>query len=186
MRETESSSLTLPPMRPRRGRSLIERFRQGTRAPAEGNAAGTTARNRQQSPYDLFGDGVPVQEQDQGLTRESEYSAEEAQQSVTAAPSHLELAVEVFNSSEFPRRVAGVARSLGAPVVNVRSAEHHASTVNVVVAWELSWYRYEIDLSEQPALAKSKAQGTELDELEREELEGNALALDSGFIALAQ
>ncbi len=29
--------------------------------------------------------------------------------------SYLERAVEVFNSSEYPRRVAGVARSLGAP-----------------------------------------------------------------------
>ena len=44
-------------------------------------------------------------------------------------PSKLEQALEIFNGSEFPRRVAGVARSLGAPSVNVRSAEHHESTI---------------------------------------------------------
>lgn len=186
MRETESSSMTLPPMRPRRGRSLIERFRQGARSTAAPPATTTSTTSPQHGPYDLFGDGATGVEPDQDGSQASELDAIEHHAAPAAPPSHLDRAVDVFNASEFPRRVAGVARSLGAPVVNVRSAEHHAGTVNVVVAWELSWYRYEIDLSEEPALAKAKAQGTELDELEREECEGNAVALDSGFISLAQ
>ena len=182
MRETDTSSMTLPPMRPRRGRSLIERFRQGSRAPGETSAPRASEAGAA-TPYDLFGTGsaaavpapAPADEQDD-LDRYEE----------PPAPSHLEQALEVFNGSEFPRRVAGVARSLGAPLVTVRSAEHHDSVVNVVVAWELSWYCYEVDLSEQPTLAKAKAQGTELDELGAEDRQGNGVALDSGLIALTQ
>jgi hypothetical protein len=98
---------------------------------------------------------------------------------------YLEEAIEVFNASEFPRRVAGVIRSLGAPLVTARSAEHLASVVRIVVAWELCWYRYEVDLSEPVASAQVIAQGTELVELTREDRVGNATAADSGALVLA-
>jgi hypothetical protein len=176
MRETETSSMTLPPMRPRRGRSLIERFRQGARAPGESDPTRSSG-TRAPGPYDLF-DTVATPSEVAPVDGETHLEA-------PAPPSKLEQALEVFNGSEFPRRVAGVARSLGAPSVNVRTADHD-SIVNVVVAWELSWYRYEVDLSEAVPQAKAKAQGTELDELEQEELVGNAVALEAGFIALAQ
>jgi hypothetical protein len=92
----------------------------------------------------------------------------------------------VCNAGEYPRRVAGVARSLGEPVVSVRSAEHLETVVRIVVAWELSWYRYEVDLGEEPVVAEAAGQGTELSELEREEREGNAVATPAGAIVLAQ
>jgi hypothetical protein len=102
-----------------------------------------------------------------------------------AEPSWVEQAVAAFNASEFPRRVAGVARSLGAPEVSVRSAEHLDSVVVIVVAWELCWYRYEVDLSEPPGEPRQLAQGSELSELPREDRLGNALAADSGALVLA-
>jgi hypothetical protein len=102
-----------------------------------------------------------------------------------AEPSWIEQAIAAFNASEFPRRVAGVARSLGAPEVSVRSAEHLDSVVVIVIAWELCWYRYEIDLSEPPGEPRQLAQGTELGELSREDRLGNALAADSGALVLA-
>jgi len=107
----------------------------------------------------------------------------------SAAPSerpsaYLEDAVTVFNASEFPRRVAGVTRSLGAPMVTVRSAEHLNSVVTIVVAWELCWYRYEVDLSEPVVEAQVTAQGTELAELAREDRAPNAAAADSGALVL--
>ncbi len=47
----------------------------------------------------------------------------------------------------------------------------------IVVAWELCWYRYQVDLSERSAAeTQAVAQGTELSELEREERVGNAVA----------
>ena len=94
-------------------------------------------------------------------------------------------ALEVFNASEYPRRVAGVARSLGTPEVSIRPAEHLSSAVQIVVAWELCWYRYEVDLSEAPAATRLLAQGTELAELPRDDRLSNALPSDSGALALA-
>ena len=103
-----------------------------------------------------------------------------------AAPrSYVERALDVFNASEYPRRVAGVARSLGAPEVSVRSAEHLSSVVRIVVAWELCWYRYEVDLSDGLAEVRVLDQGTELSELAREERLANALADDAGALTLA-
>jgi hypothetical protein len=93
-------------------------------------------------------------------------------------------AIAVFNASEFPRRVAGVSRSLGEPMVTVRSAEHLSSVVSIVVAWELCWYRYEVDLSEPAAEAQVIAQGTELAELAREDRIANAAAGESGMLVL--
>jgi len=93
-------------------------------------------------------------------------------------------ALEVFNAGEHPRRVAGVARSLGAPSVAVRPLAESSSTVAIVVAWELSWYRYEVDLGHEAAGASVVAQGTELGELAAEDRLANATASDDGALSL--
>jgi hypothetical protein len=93
-------------------------------------------------------------------------------------------AVEAFNSSEHPRTIAGVARSLGSPVVSVQASEAHASVVSVVAAWELCWYRYEIDLADEAGGVRVSAQGSELSELDPAEHEGNAGADENGLLGL--
>jgi hypothetical protein len=193
MRESDAPSIDLPPARPRRGRSLVERLLGTTRqrpqgAPGEQPADGeqgyellpASSRGRrgerpvrpqaaaewqQPLPVDTEADGVPVEP-------------------VALEPSYLHGAVELFNSSEYPRRIAGVARSLGAPEVSVRSAEHLESVVLIVVAWELCWYRYEVDLSGGLSEIAVREQGTELSELAREDRVVNAQALESGALAL--
>jgi hypothetical protein len=206
-RESESQSLTLPPMRARRGRSLFDRLRQvGRPAGAQSTAPAGTARAREQAqepePYDFLDGyertGAPAAAvHPEALPAEGAEGAEWGEPSDMGVPNgvspyaaapqdpYLQDALHVFNASEFPRRLAGVARSLGAPIVNVRSAEHLNSVVLVVVAWELCWYRYEVDLSEEPVETRLLAQGTELDELAREERVGNAVADDSGLLVLA-
>jgi hypothetical protein len=197
MRERDSHSVSLPPMRARRGRSFLERLPAPFKArqPARGADAAdadvaaapvpaTDLAGGEGQPYDfLEGYGragaQPVAAQPRPAAAGEEGAV------AAAPPSYEERALAVFNASEFPRRVAGVARSLGAPVVNVRSAEHLASVVMIVVAWELCWYRYEVDLSEEPVEARVLAQGTELSELAREECEGNALATEMGALSLA-
>jgi hypothetical protein len=89
-------------------------------------------------------------------------------------------ALEVFNAGDQPRRVAGVARSLGAPSVTARPLEESGSTVAIVVAWELCWYRYEVDLGDEAAGARLVSQGMELDELPETDLIGNAAADERG------
>jgi hypothetical protein len=200
LREADHESLTLPQMRPRRGRSLIDRLRQvgrPTEAPAANSRARAAAREEQGS-YDILGgyeedvqavapeplnDGV-VQELEVPLDGAIEGAEPEPQPAPEERPPYLEEALAVFNESEFPRRVAGVSRSLGAPVVNARSAEHLASVVRIVVAWELCWYRYEVDLSVEVPVAQVLLQGTELAELSSEEQDANASALPSGLLAL--
>jgi hypothetical protein len=103
----------------------------------------------------------------------------------TSAEQKVASAVELFNSSEHPRTVAGVARSLGMPDVAVQPSEHRASVVNVVVSWELCWYRYEADLSDEVPTVRVAGQGYELDELSQEERRANATADDRGRLSFS-
>jgi hypothetical protein len=107
---------------------------------------------------------------------------------VHAVPTNAELkmsrAIEVFNGSEHPRTVAGVARSLGAPLVAVRPSRTEGSVVGITVAWELSWYRYEVDLADEASGVRVIAQGAELDELDEPDRTANAGADERGELAL--
>ena len=103
----------------------------------------------------------------------------------TGADQKVSAAMDAFNHSEHPRTIAGVARSLGLPTVSVRPVTGRAAGVNIVVAWELSWYRYEVDLAEEIDPVQIAAQGAELDELSPQELEPNAACDADGYLVLA-
>ena len=107
---------------------------------------------------------------------------------VRAVPTNAELkmerALDVFNGSEHPRTVAGVARSLGPPEVCVRTSDEQPSVVGITVMWELSWYRYEVDLSDEGSGARRAAQGDELEELDEAERVANASADATGRLRL--
>jgi len=185
LRESDSQSLSLPPMRPRRGRSLFERLRQVAKPAGEVSEAESPQLDAEAEltrSVDAAFDGFP-QDAVAHVEAVSETEPDHVDPVVREQPSaYVEGAIAVFNASEFPRRVAGVTRSLGAPSVNVRSAEHLASVVSIVVAWELCWYRYEVDLSEPVAEAQVIVQGTELAELAREDRLANAAAEESGAL----
>jgi hypothetical protein len=91
-------------------------------------------------------------------------------------------ALEVFNAGEHPRRLAGVARALGAPTV--RATRPEGTHVAIVVAWELCWYRYEIDPGDEAQGAWLAAEGMELAELPGEDRVANAVVDERGEIAL--
>jgi hypothetical protein len=103
----------------------------------------------------------------------------------TGIDQKISAAIDAFNGSEHIRTVAGVARSLGLPSISVQPAAGSSTVVNVVVAWELSWYRYEVDLAEETEPVRIGAQGAELDELSPAELEPNAVCAPEGYLALA-
>ena len=104
---------------------------------------------------------------------------------VPASPDQkMSSAIKAFNGSEHTRTVAGVARSLGHPLVTVKPSESQPAVVSVVAAWELCWYRYEIDLADEAPSVRVAAQGSELEELEADEREGNARANEDGRLAL--
>ena len=195
-RESDSLSTTLPPMRPRRGRSFFDRLRQVGRPPGEAAtdlepvAADSPAPAPEPSPYDFldtYGGAAEPQPAGQPATGTAPVRAmvTQVQPAEDESGWYLQRAVELFNESEFPRRVAGVSRSLGPAEISVRAAEHLESVVLIVVAWELCWYRYEVDLSVEGAQATVLAQGTELSELSRDERVVNAVASESGELSLA-
>jgi len=108
---------------------------------------------------------------------------------VRAVPTNADLkmarALDVFNNSAHPRRIAGVTRSLGTPVVTVLPSEVEGAIVTIVVGWELCWYRYEVDLADEAAGVRVSGQGAELSELSAAEQVANAVADDRGRLVLA-
>jgi hypothetical protein len=107
---------------------------------------------------------------------------------VRAVPTNADLkmqrALEIFNTSDHTRTVGGVARSLGAPGVSVRPRTDRPSVVTITVMWELSWYRFEIDLSDEAGGVRRDAQGDELADLSEEEQTVNAAADERGALHL--
>lgn len=89
-------------------------------------------------------------------------------------------ALEFFNATDQPRKVAGLARSLGEPSVSA-SVDLDREAVHVVVAWELSWYRWEVG---PDGHVLQTGRGDELDELEPEERDWNAKAGEDGRLRL--
>ena len=74
---------------------------------------------------------------------------------------------------------------LGAPAVSARPLADRPSVVGIAVMWELSWYRFEVDLSDEGSGARRAGQGAELSELPPEEQIVNAAADERGGLHLA-
>lgn len=132
---------------------------------------------------------VTVQ-RDRDPVEAEEYEPPREPRHVRAVPTNAELkmvrALEVFNASEHVRTVGGVARSLGPPAVSVRPLADRPSVVGIAVMWELSWYRFEVDLSDEAGGALRAGHGAELAELaEAERGNVNAAADERGALTLA-
>ena len=92
----------------------------------------------------------------------------------TTAEVKVERALDLFNSSEHQRTVSGLARSLGAPYATAVPDLDAPSTVNLIVAWELSWYRFRIDLADAADPVDLAAKGDELADIDEELRNWNA------------
>jgi hypothetical protein len=163
-----------------RRRSLLGRLRRG--------GPGRSAESAFPPPPAPRSDGNGWRGEADGSDARLEPAPEPRQ--VRAVPTSIEqrtaAAIARFNASEYPRTVAGVARSLGAPVVVVRPLEDEGSLVTVVVSWELCWYRYEIDLSDDATVVRPAGQGYELTEIPPEDrVEPNAAADEYGALTAA-
>jgi hypothetical protein len=97
---------------------------------------------------------------------------------VRAVPStpegRMERAVDLFNGSDHQRTVAGLARTLGTPYVGVTPDADQPSQVSLVVAWELSWYRYRVDLGDEGDPVMMLEKGDEIDQIDAGLREWNA------------
>lgn len=186
--EAGADELPTRPPRPDRGRSLLGRLRQRReRIDVEELAAAPEEELDPALAAELSDHPVVTERAPRRPPREPDVPREPRH--VRAVPTNAELkmerAIDVFNASQHPRTVAGIARSLGAPEVCVRTSEQEPSVVTLFVMWELSWYRYEVDLSDEAGGARRVAQGAELDELDPEDRAINATADERGQLALA-
>jgi hypothetical protein len=102
----------------------------------------------------------------------------------TNAQVKVERALELFNSSEHVRTIGGIARTLGEPWVSASPLHEAPSEVAITVAWELSWYRYRVDLGDAADPVTLVSKGQELDELEESMRDWNATALADGKLAV--
>jgi hypothetical protein len=187
----------------RNGRSLLGRLRprQGaTSSPAVDEPVSSRRRNGR---VERVARPEPAAREDQDAVRgrpASEPAHEDASadvghdseprepRHVRAVPTNADLkstrALDVFNTTAHPRRIAGVARSLGQPAVTVLPSATEGSIVSIIVGWELCWYRYEVDLADEAAGVRVTGQGAELTDLTAEELEPNAAADERGLLVL--
>ena len=99
---------------------------------------------------------------------------ERPQEEPQAPPTPL----EVFNASSEVRKVAGLQRSLGEPRVCVRPDGGGGELV--IVAWDLSWYRWVV----RGTSVKQMAKGNEISELPVEDRDWNATAASDGTLTL--
>ncbi len=185
-RDSEQHALGPAPLRAGRGRSLLGRLRQSRRSGAEATSRSAAAGSYEQdaATYDFLDRDAVASGAGHAGVQEPTYAGEPPlAPAVSDGP--LQDAVDAFNAGEYPRRVASLTRSLGAPEVTVRPGEAVASSVVIVLAWELCWYTYEVDLDDlQGTAARSLAQGTELSELRPEDRLANAFADERGALAL--
>jgi hypothetical protein len=92
----------------------------------------------------------------------------------TTAEVKVERALELFNGSEHQRTVAGLARSLGYPWATAVPDSTAPSAVTLIVAWELSWYRYRIDLGDIADPVALQEKGDEIGDIDEALREWNA------------
>jgi hypothetical protein len=102
----------------------------------------------------------------------------------TNAQVKVERALELFNSSEHVRTIGGIARTLGEPWVSANPLAEAPSEVSITVAWELSWYRYRVDLGDADDPVTLQSKGQELEELDESMRDWNATALADGKLAV--
>jgi hypothetical protein len=101
--------------------------------------------------------------------------------SVPANPERrIRRAFEAFNGSEHRATVRSLIRSLGGPFVSAVTTDDDPGNVRITVAWELSWYQYEVDLTAAGEPVRESGRGQEFAELSAEDQAWNAHAAEDG------
>jgi hypothetical protein len=107
---------------------------------------------------------------------------------VRAVPTTAEVkvgrALELFNRSDHARTVVGLTRTLGSPHVRAVPSASAPSKVTIVVAWELSWYQYAVDLGDEANPVELEEKGEELEQLEEGLRDWNATVDANGDLVL--
>ena len=170
IRESANDQLPSRSPRPQERRPFLGRLRRrGHEPPSTEPADDYEARMPPGDPWDaesVPGDGEAAAPPPKLRRRERPQSPRHVRGVPTTAEVKVERALELFNTSEHQRTMAGLTRSLGTPWAIARPDPDAPSTVTVVVAWELSWYRYRVDLGDAAEPVALQEKGDELDDIE--------------------
>jgi hypothetical protein len=184
IRESAHGDMPASTRRPQERRSLLGRMRRRREAePVEEYLEHVHDANGGEPPIEAPAEQVePAVELPPPPPRRRE--ARHVRAVPTNAQVKVERALELFNGSEHVRTIGGISRTLGEPWVSATPLPEAPSEVSITVAWELSWYRYRVDLgdAEDPVTLVSK--GQELEELDGSMRDWNASALPDGKLAV--
>ena len=178
----ESATGDVPARLPRsEGRRGLGRLRRRRTASEPGPAPRPVAHDdaslaEQEATYGS-GNGVDTGEYDTGAEeavtqreRERPRSRPKDPRHVRAVPTTAEVkvdrALELFNGSSHARTISGLARTLGPAWVSAQPDPAQPSAVSLLVAWELSWYRYRVDLGDEEDPVMMLDKGEELDQID--------------------
>ena len=105
---------------------------------------------------------------------------------VGPTPADVELAeaLRTFNFSDHRRTVGGLTRTLGPPRASALPIETAAGVpgFRVTVAWELTWYQWEIAAGEHGIEVRESGKGDTIDQLRREDRAWNLLVGNDGTL----
>jgi predicted Fe-S protein YdhL (DUF1289 family) len=186
IRESGAGALParVPRNEPRRG--VLGRLRR--RRPAARPSLEDEARLAEQEALFGAGNGVEPEEHpgEEAAPPPRPRSRPQSPRHVRAVPTTAEVkverALELFNGSGHQRTVAGLARTLGKPWVSAMPDPAQASAVSVIVAWELSWYRYRVDLGDEADPVMMLDKGEEIDQIDEPLRAWNAGLDDDGRV----
>lgn len=98
----------------------------------------------------------------------------------------FERAAARFNASEAGHTVCGLVRTLGNPRVSVGALAGAADEARITIAWELSWYQWSVDLSDELRPVRELAKGREITEIDFAARQWNASTTAEGRIVIAR
>ncbi len=179
IRESADRDVPVQPPRPTERRGLLRRLR-GTVAANGGRQRPRPEPSPVTEPAENGSTWTPATADRRRLPRDPR----QIRAVPTSADLKLERAVELFNASEHPRTVAGIARTLGEPHVSACASSVSAAKVLLTVAWELSWYQFAVDLSDTTEPVRLDERGHELDELPSKVRHWNAGVDEKGRITM--
>jgi len=166
IRESAHGQVPARGPRPQERRPIFGRLRRRSPEPVNG----ATTHDRQETaefesaegePAPANGDTTPPQR-----PRERPQNPRHVRAVPTTAEVKLERALALFNDSAHRRTVAGLSRSLGEPWITAVPDPDAPSAVTLLVAWELSWYRYRVDLGDAEEPVALQAKGDELEDID--------------------
>ncbi len=186
IREAAAPEMPARPQRQDERRGLFRRRRRGAES-ADTRTAPAAEPESRRAPNGEAADSEPDEAPFRNLIRRSR---PRSPRQVKAVPTNAQLkigrALELFNTSEHPRTVAGLARTLGPPQAGATTSTASAAEVVLTIAWELSWYQFAVDLSDGREPVRLRSQGHELSELPEASQDWNCETGPDGTIALAE